>query len=74
VLIRYLENDATKMEDALNQFSRSRTYIDEKSALAYHLYNKLTNHAITDEETDLRPADATSIRKAVLAKLKRVRE
>src|SRR5262249_39519557 len=73
-LIWCLDKDNTKALEAFNNFNASRNVIDEKSVLAACLYNRLRPLSPPHEEPDLMPAGATSIRQAVLAKLKSLRK
>jgi hypothetical protein len=70
VLICYLEKDPAKTLEALNAFSASRAYIDEKTALSTYLYYCLRKNLPKRDESDLKPSGVVSTRQAVLAKLK----
>ncbi len=70
-LIAIQEKDQAKALDLLNKFGGSRSVIDERTVLAVCLYYPLHGGWPPLDETDLKPADASSIRQAVLAKLKR---
>ena len=74
VMISYLESNQAKTLEALNRFNSSRNLIDEKATLAAFLYSRFHPLSPPHAEPDLKPGDTTSVRKAVLAKVKSKRK
>jgi hypothetical protein len=70
VIIAYLEKDQRKALGALNQLIAAGSTRGEQDVLALCLYNRLHPVSPPHEEPDLKPAGATTIRQAVLEKLK----
>jgi hypothetical protein len=69
VLISYLENDPRQTADAYSQLEKENKVTGDQMFLAGFLSRQIQNQPSVDNLPDLKPADASSARSAVLARL-----
>lgn len=74
VIIAWLDKDQSGILSALNKYTASRNTIDERTVLAAFLYSGFHPLAPPHRDADLKPADASSVRKAVLARIQSTRK
>ena len=69
VVVCCLEGDASAAKEALREYSKPRR-VTEQHTIANYLVRQLEGKTFGKPETDLKPAEVTSTREAVLARLK----
>ena len=70
VVVCCLDGDLAAAKEALREYSKPGKRVTEQFTIAYYLVRQLEDKWFSRPETDLKPAEVTSTREAVFAKLK----